>query len=179
LLGLFEPFGPVKRAAIAKTEDGVSRGFAFVKYALKEDAEKALQELQGKVLKGRNLKLEIAVKKELPRKKKRDSINDDSITVDDNNNTNTDDNNTTTIVNDNDTKHINKRSRNDYTNKSNDNDNDNDNDNSGINDNIIPNPNPGTALSMQLIVMGINTNTTINNTLNNNTNIYRYSCCFR
>jgi len=176
LLGLFEPFGPVKRAAIAKTDDGVSRGFAFVKYALKEDAEKALQELQGKVLKGRSLKLEIAVKKELPRKKKRDSINDDSITVDDNNTTtNTDNNTPTTIVHDNDTKHINKRSRNDYTNKS----NDNDNDNSGINDNIIPNPNPGTALSMQLIVMGINTNTTINNTLNNNANIYRYSCCFR
>lgn len=47
MLALFEPFGPVKRAAVAKTDDGVSRGFAFVKFALKEDAEKALEELQG------------------------------------------------------------------------------------------------------------------------------------
>ena len=49
MLALFEPFGPVKRAAVAKTDDGVSRGFAFVKFALKEDAEKALEELQGNI----------------------------------------------------------------------------------------------------------------------------------
>lgn len=62
LIGLFEEFGPIKAATIVM-KDGVSRGFGFVKFALDDDADAALNALQGKELRGRKLKLEIAVQR--------------------------------------------------------------------------------------------------------------------
>jgi nucleolar protein 4 len=62
LMGLFEEFGPMKRATIVQ-KDGVSRGFGFVKFALEEDANAAVRALQGRELNGRAMKLEIAVQR--------------------------------------------------------------------------------------------------------------------
>lgn len=52
----------MKRATIVQ-QDGVSRGFGFVKFALEEDANTALRALQGRELHGRKMKLEIAVQR--------------------------------------------------------------------------------------------------------------------
>jgi RNA recognition motif-containing protein len=52
----------MKRATIVQ-QDGVSRGFGFVKFALEEDANTALKALQSRELHGRKMKLEIAVQR--------------------------------------------------------------------------------------------------------------------
>lgn len=59
---LFGEYGPLKNASVVM-ENGVSRGFGFVKFAIPEDAVNAIKILQGRELKGRRLKLELAVKK--------------------------------------------------------------------------------------------------------------------
>jgi len=52
----FEPFGEVSSAAVIKDKySGESRGFGFVEMPSKEDAEKAIAELNGKELDGRAL----------------------------------------------------------------------------------------------------------------------------
>lgn len=55
--------GPVKRASIIQSADGVSRGFGFVKFAIPEDAVRAAAILASTDLKGRTLSVELAVKR--------------------------------------------------------------------------------------------------------------------
>ena len=55
--------GPVKRASIIQSSDGVSRGFGFVKFAIPEDAVRAAAILASTDLKGRTLSVELAVKR--------------------------------------------------------------------------------------------------------------------
>lgn len=52
---LFESIGPVGDVSMVRNEDGRPRGFGFVTMRTKEDGEKALEELDGADLKGRNL----------------------------------------------------------------------------------------------------------------------------
>lgn len=53
---LFEPFGAVDRVTIMTDRDtGRSRGFAFVEMADSEEADKAIQALNGSALGGRSL----------------------------------------------------------------------------------------------------------------------------
>ncbi|CAI0392386.1 unnamed protein product [Linum tenue] len=48
LLDLFRPFGPVSRVYVAiDQKTGVSRGFGFVNFVSKEDAERAINKLNG------------------------------------------------------------------------------------------------------------------------------------
>jgi hypothetical protein len=54
--------GPVKRASIIQS-GGKSRGFGFVKFALAEDASRAVSQLHGSTFKSRPLKVELALKK--------------------------------------------------------------------------------------------------------------------
>ena len=62
---LFAQHGEVEEAIIIKDKfSGRSKGFGFVKFVNDEDADKALAELDGHDLKGR----EIAVKEALPPK---------------------------------------------------------------------------------------------------------------
>jgi RNA recognition motif-containing protein len=63
LSGIFESFGPLRRVSLAREPSGISKGFGFVKFAMEEDAVKAVDALQDHELEGRKLKLEIAVKK--------------------------------------------------------------------------------------------------------------------
>ena len=63
LTRVFEGCGPLKRVSLAKEADGRNKGFGFVKFSLPEDAANAVQELQGREMGGRPLKLELAVKK--------------------------------------------------------------------------------------------------------------------
>jgi len=64
LMVIFEPFGPIKRASVARSKDSnVSRGFGFVAFALGSDAAHAVKSLQGTSLKGRAIKLELAAKR--------------------------------------------------------------------------------------------------------------------
>ena len=64
LTGLFEPFGPLKRVSIAvHPETKQSRGYGFVAMAISADAAKAVQELKGKTLNGRQIQLELAAKR--------------------------------------------------------------------------------------------------------------------
>lgn len=52
----FQAFGEVQSAAIIKDKfTGESRGFGFVEMPNKEEADKAIADLNGKDLKGRNL----------------------------------------------------------------------------------------------------------------------------
>jgi cold-inducible RNA-binding protein len=56
LRGLFEPYGPVENATVAKDKfSGQSRGFGFVEMTNDADAEKAISELNGRQLGNRNL----------------------------------------------------------------------------------------------------------------------------
>jgi cold-inducible RNA-binding protein len=58
LRALFEPFGQVARVHIATDrETGRSRGFAFVEMPNDAEAAKAMAELDGKDVGGRNLKV--------------------------------------------------------------------------------------------------------------------------
>ena len=52
----FQPFGEVQTASIIKDKfTGESRGFGFVEMPNKEEADKAIADMNGKDLKGRNL----------------------------------------------------------------------------------------------------------------------------
>ncbi len=56
LRAAFEAHGEVQSASIIKDKfSGKSRGFGFVEMPTKEEAEKAIAELNGKEFKGRNL----------------------------------------------------------------------------------------------------------------------------
>ena len=61
LTSAFEEYGPIKNVSIAQ-KDGKSRGFGFVKFAFTEDAVAAMDALQGNEMKGRDMKLERAIK---------------------------------------------------------------------------------------------------------------------
>ena len=65
LTGTFSAVGPVKHAFIVKDTKGGQRhkGYGFVQFALQEDAERAVQELDGADLGGRKLKVEVAKKR--------------------------------------------------------------------------------------------------------------------
>lgn len=47
LRDLFGNFGPIQRVHIATRDNGESRGFGFVNFMRKEDAERALRKLNG------------------------------------------------------------------------------------------------------------------------------------
>eukprot|EP00981_Chlorochromonas_danica_P012615 scaffold5218_cov150-Ochromonas_danica.AAC.7 len=64
LTALFEEFGPLKNVSVAYDKNHQSKGFAFVKFALEDDAKAALAKLDGRDLKGRPIKLELGLKKE-------------------------------------------------------------------------------------------------------------------
>lgn len=51
----FGQIGPVTAASIIRFRDGKSKGFAFVEMEKEEDAQKAVDELNGKDYKGRNI----------------------------------------------------------------------------------------------------------------------------
>lgn len=58
LRAAFQAFGTVEKAAIITDKmSGQSRGFGFVEMPNREEAVKAIESLNGKDLKGRNLKV--------------------------------------------------------------------------------------------------------------------------
>jgi len=58
---LFEKYGEVTSVKIIKDrETGRSKGFGFIEMTKEEDAEKAIQKLNGSDVEGRNLKVNIA-----------------------------------------------------------------------------------------------------------------------
>lgn len=60
----FSAIGPVRHAFVVKDgRDQRHKGYGFVHYALQEDAERAVQELNGSMLGRRKLKVESAVKR--------------------------------------------------------------------------------------------------------------------
>jgi cold-inducible RNA-binding protein len=64
LESIFSQFGKVKETKIVYDKiTWESRGFGFVEFEKKEDAEKAMAELNGKELVGKNLSVEEAVEK--------------------------------------------------------------------------------------------------------------------
>jgi len=65
----FSPFGELVSASVVKYPDtGRSKGFAFVEYASVEEATKAKEEMDGKELAGRAIKVDFA----RPREKRED-----------------------------------------------------------------------------------------------------------
>ena len=61
LRGLFEQFGEVTDVKIIKDRlTGRSKGFGFVEMTEKEDAEKAIQKLDGSEVEGRNIRDNVA-----------------------------------------------------------------------------------------------------------------------
>ncbi len=63
----FEPYGEVVFAKVnLDRETGRSKGFGFVEFANEEDAVRAQREMDGKEVKGRNIKVDFA--KEDPNK---------------------------------------------------------------------------------------------------------------
>lgn len=58
---LFSQYGTVATAMVVKDrESGRSKGYGFVEMELQEEAARAIEELNGKKLKGRVIKVEIA-----------------------------------------------------------------------------------------------------------------------
>lgn len=70
---IFEPFGPVKHVTVASDANGKSKGFGFVTFAITDDALKAVQNLQQVELKGRIIKLEVALRPTNNKNKKSES----------------------------------------------------------------------------------------------------------
>ena len=65
LRALFEPFGQIERVHIATDrETGQARGFAFVEMTKADEAQKAMESLDGKEVGGRNVKVNEARPKE-------------------------------------------------------------------------------------------------------------------
>lgn len=61
LQGLFEQFGEVTEVKIIKDRlTGRSKGFGFVEMPDKEQADKAIQELNGSEVEGRNIRVNVA-----------------------------------------------------------------------------------------------------------------------
>lgn len=72
LKSLFEPYGEITDAIVmADKFSGRSKGFGFVTFANKEDAEKAISEMDGKEVGGRNIKVSEAKPFDPNRKPKR------------------------------------------------------------------------------------------------------------
>lgn len=62
ILGLFKKYGYVKEVSIVPGPNGhMSKGIAFVKMAKRDEALKAIKDLNGKVLDGRTLKVSEAI----------------------------------------------------------------------------------------------------------------------
>lgn len=58
LQDLFSQFGPVNKASvISDRETGRSKGFGFVEMGNAEDGERAIRELDGTSVEGRNIKV--------------------------------------------------------------------------------------------------------------------------
>lgn len=65
LKGLFEEYGPVSKANIIRDRDtGRAKGFGFVEMDSDDDANKAIEELNGKSVAGRNIKVNQAKPRE-------------------------------------------------------------------------------------------------------------------
>lgn len=62
---LFRSYGKIKKATIPKKEHGLSAGFGFVVLRGRKNAEKALMEVNGKVVDGRTLAVDWAVRKDV------------------------------------------------------------------------------------------------------------------
>jgi nucleolar protein 4 len=63
----FAAVGPVKRAFLAYPKgatSGVHRGFGFVLFALEADAQRAVAELSGSIIKGQAIKIDLALTKQ-------------------------------------------------------------------------------------------------------------------
>jgi RNA recognition motif-containing protein len=57
----FDPFGEIVSASIIlDRETGNSRGFGFVEYTSSQDAQRAMESLDGTELQGRNLAVNVA-----------------------------------------------------------------------------------------------------------------------
>jgi RNA recognition motif-containing protein len=60
----FEPFGEIVEAKVVTDRDtGRSRGFGFVSYADEASAKTALAQMNGQMLDGRSLKVDVAAEK--------------------------------------------------------------------------------------------------------------------
>lgn len=57
LLPLFKDFGPIQYVHLQRDPTGKSKGYAFIQYLNKDDAEKARENMQGFPLLGRNLRV--------------------------------------------------------------------------------------------------------------------------
>lgn len=68
----FQDYGPVKSVAIAKTEDGKSRGYAFVEFEADADMKNAYKRADGRKIDGRRVLVDVergrTVKGWLPRR---------------------------------------------------------------------------------------------------------------
>lgn len=60
LVGLFGPFGHIRTCRIPKKFDGTHRGFAFIEFVTKQEAENAKDGISGAHLYGRRLVIEYA-----------------------------------------------------------------------------------------------------------------------
>ncbi|KAL8771104.1 MAG: hypothetical protein Q9209_003275 [Squamulea sp. 1 TL-2023] len=65
LAALFRSYGKVKRATLPKRKPGLSAGFGFVVLRGRKNSEKALMEINGKVIDGRTLAVDWAVGKDV------------------------------------------------------------------------------------------------------------------
>ncbi|XP_015759457.1 PREDICTED: nucleolysin TIAR-like [Acropora digitifera] len=67
----FAPFGQVTDCRVVKDSgSGKSKGYGFVSFLKKEDAEKAMKEMKGAQLKGRPIRTNWAARKAMPQSKK-------------------------------------------------------------------------------------------------------------
>ncbi len=60
LKSIFSSFGSLKEAKVEKFDDGKSKGFGFVVFEEEADAIKAMQEVSGKEIDGRNIKVRLS-----------------------------------------------------------------------------------------------------------------------
>jgi polyadenylate-binding protein len=56
---LFEPFGTVASAVVGRNKEGISEGYALVVMPVKSEARAAADELRGKTVKGKPIRVKI------------------------------------------------------------------------------------------------------------------------
>uniref|UniRef100_A0A1I7Y8V6 RNA-binding protein 39 n=1 Tax=Steinernema glaseri TaxID=37863 RepID=A0A1I7Y8V6_9BILA len=77
LNGIFEPFGKIDGCEVVKDRNGASRGHGYVTYVYAEDGKRALEQLNGFELAGRNIKVAAVDEEDYQRAREQERLDDE------------------------------------------------------------------------------------------------------
>ncbi|KAK0423583.1 hypothetical protein QR680_008223 [Steinernema hermaphroditum] len=81
LMGIFEPFGKIDGCEVVKDRNGASRGHGYVTYIYAEDGKRALEQLNGFELAGRNIKVAAVDEEDYQRAREQERLDDEKDSI--------------------------------------------------------------------------------------------------